>query len=66
LPQGFTEVPAAHLLGAGFVEAGGNPGLGAPAVSAAFDLLEIPAPLDDGLAGREHTDETERIHVGEG
>jgi len=39
LPQGFTKSFSARLLGAGFVEAGGNPGVGAPAVIAAFEAL---------------------------
>jgi len=66
LSQGFTEVLAARLLGSGLVEAGGNPGVGSPAVITAFEVLEVPAPLDYGLAGRKHTDESERIHAGEG
>ena len=65
LPQGFTESFAARLLGAGFVEAGGNPGVVSPAVVELFELVEVPAPLDYGLACREHADETERIHAGE-
>ena len=32
----------------------------------ALESIEIPAPLDDCFAGREHTDETEWIHAGEG
>ena len=63
--QSFAEGPAACLLRAGFVEAGGNPGIGAPAVVEAFESLEVPAPLDDRFVGWEHADETEWIHAGE-
>jgi hypothetical protein len=52
------------LLGTRFVEAGGNPGVGSPAVTTAFEALEVPSPFDDGLGGREYTDETEWIHAG--
>ena len=65
LPQGFTKSFAACLLSAGFVEARGDPGVGPPAVIAAFEVLKVPAPLDEGFAVREHTDKSERIHAGE-
>jgi hypothetical protein len=65
LPPGFPESLAARLLGAGLVEARGNPGVGAPAVLTAIEVLEVPAPLNDGFVRGEHTDETERIHPAE-
>src|SRR6266850_1893737 len=66
LPHSFAEVLATSLLGTGFVEARGNPGVGAPAMIESFELVKVPAPLDDSFAGREHADETEGIHAGEG
>ena len=66
LAESSLECFAAYLLGAGLVETGGNPGVGPPAVLPPFEVLEVPAPLDDGLAGREHTDETERIYEAKG
>jgi hypothetical protein len=65
LAQCFTEYLTARLLRAGFIEAGGNPGVGLPRVIAAFELLEVPTPLDDGFVGGEYADETEWIHTGE-
>jgi hypothetical protein len=65
LPQGFAKGLAARLLRAGFVKAGGNPGVRLPTMVQAFELLEIPAPLDDGFAGRKYTNETESIYSGE-
>ena len=62
LSQGFTEGLTARLLRAGFVEAGGDPSVGLPRVLDVFELLEVPAPFDDGAAGGEDTDESERIH----
>jgi len=65
LLQPFAEYLAARLLGTGFVETGGNPRVCLPSVIAAFELLQIPAPLDDGLVGEEYADETKWIYSGE-
>ena len=60
--QGLAEGLAARLLRTGFIEARRDPSVGSPAVVEASEVLEIPAPLDDGLVSREHADEPERIH----
>lgn len=63
LSQGFPEGFGAGLLSAWFVEAGGDPNVGLPAVRDRFEPLEIPAPLEDETAGGKDADESKRVYA---
>jgi len=61
LPESFREGFATGLLGAGFVKAGRDPGVRLPTKFERFEALEVPAPLEDRVAGGEDADEPEGI-----
>lgn len=61
--QGFAEGFAARSLHTGLVEVAGNPGVPSPMMVAAFQSLQVPAPLYDSAGGGEKADQTEWIET---